>query len=246
MCWNVGSCSSSSSSSSSLGVKDAHTGHVTALAWQQQQPQDDDEQPNIALSGGQDGCLRAWDSRQGRCIAQQALHAGSSGRGAVTAIMTGQSVQARLHDAGRRVCGVRASRCIRPCTHSLVRAVLVLRRPHRPVTSGASHWPLVVTAGADKTLRVCDPAAGYRPLHTLSLPDFPYSLTAMGGSSGLVACGCGDGSLHIVDAQQGTTLYALGAGRAALRCLTVLHGGGGTSRLVASGDDGCVACYSFA
>lgn len=97
---------------------------------------------------------------------------------------------------------------------------------------------LVVTAGADQTLKIADPAASYRPLSTVQLTDFPYSLAAVG--SGLVACGCGDGSVHVVDAVQGKTLYALGAGIAAIRALEVGH-----DSLVCSGDDGCVASYRF-
>lgn len=99
---------------------------------------------------------------------------------------------------------------------------------------------MVVTAGADQTLKVCDVAAGYAHLmHTIKLTDFPYSLAALGG--GLVACGCGDGLVHVVDVMQGTTLYALGAGRAAVRCIEVDYGS-----LVCAGDDGCVTCYTFA
>ena len=92
--------------------------------------------------------------------------------------------------------------------------------------------------GADQTLKVVDPAAGYRALHTVRLTDFPYSLAAVG--DGLVACGCGDGSVHVVDVVQGKTLYALGAGQAAVRGLEV-----GPGSLVCSGDDGCVVAYSF-
>jgi WD40 repeat protein len=97
---------------------------------------------------------------------------------------------------------------------------------------------LFVTAGADQALRVVDPSASYRPLHTVQLTDFPYSLVAVG--EGLVACGCGDGSVHVVDVEQGRVLYALGAGRAAVRALEV-----GPDRLGCSGDDGCVVAYNF-
>lgn len=97
---------------------------------------------------------------------------------------------------------------------------------------------LVVTAGADQTLKVADPAASYSPVASVQLTDFPYSLAAVGG--GLVACGCGDGSVHVVDVAQGVTMYALGAGQAAVRALEA-----GLERLVCSGDDGCVVSYSF-
>jgi WD40 repeat protein len=209
MCWDVAASSGSSGSGSSSDgggrsswcAKRAHEGHVTALAWQLPAHEGAAAAPaesssSLALSGGQDGFLRAWDSRQGgsRCVAQQALHAGPRGKGALGGIA--------------------------------------------PVTlpSGRS---LVVTAGADKALTVCDPVAGFRRLHASTpLTDFPYCLAAVGG--GLVACGCGDGSVHVVDVAAGRTLYALGAGRAAIRCLQA-----GPDWLVCSGDDGCATCYAF-
>lgn len=91
MAWDV------STASSGWGVKDAHAGHITALAWQQQVQQQ--EQPPassgssanlLALSGGQDGCLRVWDTRSGSCVAKQQLHVGAQGKGAVGGIVTGE------------------------------------------------------------------------------------------------------------------------------------------------------------
>jgi F-box/WD-40 domain protein 7 len=90
------------------------------------------------------------------------------------------------------------------------------------------------------TLKVLDPDQFYKPIHTVQLTDFPYSLIA--AASDLVLCGCGDGSVHVVDVQVGKTLYALGAGKAAVRAMEVSPDG---SRLVCAGDDGCVICYEF-
>lgn len=104
-----------------------------------------------------------------------------------------------------------------------------------------------MTAGADATLRVLDPAMSWQQLHVLRLSDFPYSAAAVpgstddGGGAALVAAGCGDGSVYVVDAEQGATLYALGAGRGAVRALAASR-----DRLVAAGDDGACAVYSFA
>jgi hypothetical protein len=54
-------------------------------------------------------------------------------------------------------------------------------------------------------------------------------------------CGCGDGSVHIADVDEGCLLYALGAGRAgAIRALEVCF-----DKLVCLGDDGHVVVYSF-
>ncbi len=95
----------------------------------------------------------------------------------------------------------------------------------------------VVTVGADCTLRVLDPAAGYAPRVVLTLPDFPYVLRALGG---IAAVGCGDGSVCIADVSAGTLLYALGAGKAAVRALEMAPG-----KLIAAGDDGTALTYSF-
>jgi F-box/WD-40 domain protein 7 len=90
------------------------------------------------------------------------------------------------------------------------------------------------------TLKVLDASQSYKPIHTVQPTDFPYSLIA--ASSDLVLCGCGDGSVHVVDVQAGKTLYALGAGKAAVRAMEVSPDG---SRLVCAGDDGCAVCYEF-
>ncbi|WIA41200.1 hypothetical protein OEZ86_004815 [Tetradesmus obliquus] len=108
------------------------------------------------------------------------------------------------------------------------------------VTGLGSSGNLVVTAGADMTLRILDAAQAYKPIHTVQLTDFPYSLTAAGAD--IVLCGCGDGSVHVVDVEAGAELYALGAGRAAVRAMEVSPG---TGMLVCAGDDGCVVCYEF-
>jgi WD40 repeat protein len=87
---------------------------------------------------------------------------------------------------------------------------------------------------------VLDAAQSYNAIHTVQLTDFPYSLTA--AAADLVLCGCGDGSVHVVDVEAGATLYALGAGKAAVRAMEVSPS---SDRLVCAGDDGCVICYEF-
>jgi WD40 repeat protein len=87
MCWDVGTASSG------WGAKNAHAGHITALAWQQDQQQEQQQHAadssTLALSGGQDGYLRVWDGRSGSHVAQQRLHASAQGKGAVGGIVTG-------------------------------------------------------------------------------------------------------------------------------------------------------------
>ena len=66
---------------------------------------------------------------------------------------------------------------------------------------------MLVTAGADGTVRVLDPRKSFCLVHTINLPsslasqpvNFPYSLAVAGG---LALIGCGDGTLHFVDIQQ--------------------------------------------
>ena len=103
----------------------------------------------------------------------------------------------------------------------------------QPATSG-----LTLTAGADGSVAMSDPRLGLAMVGRVKLTDFPYSLTAMGG---LAICGCGDGSVHVVDAAAATTLYALGAQKAAVRTVWAGHG-----RLVCSGDDGAAICFDMA
>ncbi len=95
----------------------------------------------------------------------------------------------------------------------------------------------MVTAGADKTLQVLEPRVGYLPMHSLQLPDFPYSLGVLGE---LALCGCGDGSCLAVDAGSGRVLYGLGANRAAVRAIEACG-----DALVCAGDDGSAVLYRF-
>lgn len=81
MCWDV------RTASSGWGVKEAHAGHITALAWQHDPA--NDSSCAVALSGGQDGCLKVWDGRTGSCIARQPLHVDAQGKGAIGGIVTG-------------------------------------------------------------------------------------------------------------------------------------------------------------
>jgi hypothetical protein len=102
---------------------------------------------------------------------------------------------------------------------------------------GAAAAGLLVTAGADCTLRVCDPVASFRPLHCVKLRDYPYSLAVAGG---LALVGCGDGSLWVVELSTGKIAYCLGANQHAVRCLEA-----SADRLFAAGDDGAALLWQF-
>lgn len=99
-----------------------------------------------------------------------------------------------------------------------------------------------MTAGADKSVCVLDPHASFAPAARLPLTDFPYCLKPVAGGA-LVAAGCGDGSLHVIDPSGGSgasTLYALGANAAAVRAVEAVG-----DRLVCAGDDGKALLYEF-
>jgi len=104
--------------------------------------------------------------------------------------------------------------------------------PGGPAAGGA-----LVTSGADMTVQILDPAASFAPRAALRLTDFPYTLAAAGG---LALAGCGDGALHVIDIAAGRTLYALGAGRAAVRAIEA-----DANTLLAAGDDGNALLYRF-
>ena len=104
--------------------------------------------------------------------------------------------------------------------------------PAGPATAG-----MVVTAGADMTVRVLDPAASLQELFRVQLTDFPYALTAAGR---LAICGCGDGTVLVIDISTGQTQYGLGANKSAVRVLQA-----SSTSLVCAGDDGTVMLYSF-
>ncbi|KAJ7541580.1 hypothetical protein O6H91_10G065900 [Diphasiastrum complanatum] len=101
--------------------------------------------------------------------------------------------------------------------------------------------PLVVTAGADRTLKVLDPRSSFNIMHTiLDHRDFVYSLFV----SGLISwSGGGDGSLLVHDLITSKCLYGLGAiSNGAVRCINLA--GQQKEKLVITGDDGNVMVYS--
>ena len=106
------------------------------------------------------------------------------------------------------------------------------------LAGGGATAGAVLTTGADKTLQILDPRSSWSSRASITLPDFPYSLAAVGG---LGVVGCGDGSVLVVDIGLGKVLYGVGANnKAAVRCLEVSH-----DRMVAAGDDGSLISYCF-
>lgn len=195
--------------SSSWGVAAAHQGHITALTWQQYNDATVLPMQHTGAASSRD------NSEAGSCSGSCVLTGGQDGLVRVWDGRTGTCTAEQAVHVDKRGKGAVGS----------------------IVTGCGRNGRLVVTAGADMTMRLLDPALSYMPIHTVALTDFPYSLAAVGE---LVVCGCGDGSVHVLDVDNGDTLYALGAGKAAIRALEVAP-----DRLVCSGDDGYVISYEF-
>lgn len=199
----------------------AHAGHVTALAWALLPCMPSSTAAGAASSactvlvtGGQDGHIRVWDAAA--CIAAATESGGRAAR-----------VGSLPHDACHADVAV----------HAGERGVGAV---NEIVVAQCGEEALVVTAGADRSLAVLDPAAGYAVRHRMSQHrDFIYSLVAAGP---LVLSGGGDGTLLCHDVATGTPLWGLGANQAAVRCIVVAAGG---DALVAAGDDGCMLLYDM-
>lgn len=95
----------------------------------------------------------------------------------------------------------------------------------------------MVTAGADGTVKAFDTRSALLAVSQAKLTDFPYSMAVAGG---LALCGCGDGSLLVIDITSGQIVYALGANKAAVRGVHASQ-----TCLVCMGDDGSVCTYDF-
>lgn len=96
----------------------------------------------------------------------------------------------------------------------------------------------IVTAGADKMLRIFDPRRNYECVHELEgHGDFIYSMEVLGRTA---VSGGGDGMMLFHDCVTGKTLYGLGANEHAVRCIAVARGA-----VLAAGDDGNALVYKY-
>ncbi|CAM6086701.1 unnamed protein product [Calypogeia fissa] len=100
--------------------------------------------------------------------------------------------------------------------------------------------PMVVTASADKVIRVLEPRSAFQVLHVVGdHTDFIYSVYTCGS---LMWSGGGNGNLLVHDLSSGSCLYGLGATRnGAPRCISLA----GPRSLVVAGDDGNCMMYSL-
>jgi hypothetical protein len=191
-------------------------------------------QDALLASGDRAGQGVSWDLQSGRARAQPvAAH-----RGHVTAMAAaepGGGFVSGGHDGAVRLWDLRAG----------ARPALELRDAHVGAVNEL-RWhvlptgcPVLVSAGADRRLRVLEPRRALQAVHTCSEHrDFIYSLHTAGG---LAFSGGGDGSLLAHELSTGRCLYGLGANRGAVREIRTTAQGA----LVAAGDDGSVLVYAF-
>ncbi|KAG2433008.1 hypothetical protein HXX76_008735 [Chlamydomonas incerta] len=212
-----------SSSGVSWRMKNVHQGHVTSLAW---------FEPGGIGRGASSGSggFGADGRSSGGNNSSSGGGAGAGGDANLAGcfVTGGQDGVVRVWDPRSKTNVAEVQLHVNEQGHGAVGDI---------IAGGPAAGGMVVTAGADGTVRTLDPRLGFALCGTVRLTNFPYSMTAAGG---LAVVGCGDGSIHFIDIQSARTLYALGANRAAVRCLEATH-----DRLLASGDDGKAVLYSF-
>ena len=101
------------------------------------------------------------------------------------------------------------------------------------------HSHLLVTSGADQTIKVFDQRTGCaKELATFALTEFPYSAEFYGDS---VICSCGDGSLTAIDVVE--SLQVQGSVDTKGASMRFLHAKEG--QLLCGGDDGNLSFYAI-
>ncbi|PRP78395.1 hypothetical protein PROFUN_14195 [Planoprotostelium fungivorum] len=96
----------------------------------------------------------------------------------------------------------------------------------------------LVTAGADRKIKVLDPRRSFEPVHEMNdHKDFIYSLKV---GDRLVFSGGGNGWCLVHDLMTGKCLYGLGANAHAVRCIEMTG-----NYLVTAGDDGNAVVYDY-
>lgn len=181
----------------------AHNGHCTALEWWDTGGCSDSGSCSTAtvqqaslllLTGGQDGCVRAWDSRQGGQAAplwQAAAHAGPAGRGAVGSIVAGlPGGAAHLVATAGADCTVQGLDSRRG-----LEAAWVAQLPDFPYCLAATAGMLLVGCG-DGTVAALDAASGEQRWSIAASSSAIRTLHAS-AYGGVVLAGCDDGSAVI-------------------------------------------------
>ena len=193
-----------------------HRGHITALGHLEELAQ-----PDVFVTGAQDGHVRVWDTRAARCAHNVPAHTSERGAGAVGAIRVALTGGGGCDGGGGSgSCGDAAG------------------RGARADGGDGIGGGLIVTAGADQRVCALEPRMGFTLVHAFGEHrDFVYSLETFGP---LALSGAGDGMLLCHDLVAGKCVYGLGANRGAVRCIHAAPDG-----LVAAGDDGNAIVYSF-
>eukprot|EP00941_MAST-03F_sp_MAST-3F-sp1_P004419 g4419.t1 len=231
--WNIGG-RNASESCSLVG----HKGSVLCAAWDQ----------GAVLSGDRSGDAVLWDLTVGSSVRHFSGHRGhvtscalyaEAGVSSSTMCLTGgQDGRVRVWDprAQRPAAIVIEAHTTKDGGTGAVSDICATKVGDNDL--GHIGGNVVVTAGADKTIRVLDPRGSFAPRARFDHHrDFIYSLKVAGS---LAISGGGDGLLLVHDLKNGKLCYGLGANRAAVRCIETTE-----RKLIAAGDDGSAIVFEF-
>ena len=206
-----------------LAVLSAHSQPVMQFVWF----------GGCILSGDRKGQVILWDLATGQAIAKMNTVAGQIG--ALGSCCTNEINLSLAGDQSGSLTGwdFRNSGTTPVFQHSLHPGGVLSGIKQM---NGLSN--LMVTCGADKRIVCSDYRNLSRPVaEFVEHKDFIYSLEVV---DKLIVSGGGNGWVLVHDVEQGRCLYALGANKGAVRCLTARD-----DMLVAAGDDGKVMIYDM-
>jgi len=213
---------------------------VTTLSGHKQPVMDFIWAHSTLVSGDREGSLRAWDAEQQMCVGVLVSQGGSKPRGQCSALGWYGDGDTNLIMAGDQTGALRIWD-LRTGPTAVLDQVL---HPGGALTSATGTFSRsgqpnhLITAGADKRMLVLDPRASFSVVHELAgHRDFIYSVET---HDSYVLSGAGNGWLLVHDSYSGKCLYALGANKAAVRCIVAQP-----DRLVAAGDDGSIITFDY-
>ncbi|KAA6424182.1 MAG: hypothetical protein FRX49_06141 [Trebouxia sp. A1-2] len=196
------------------------------------------------ISGGMDSLLCLWEANSNRCQ-QLAAHAApisvvDISPGTNTAVSASYDKSVRVWDVASR----RASED--SCLTGHAAPVLQLVCGNGDNLISGDRGGTVIMWG----LTTASTTSKLKDAHTGHVTALAWQHDTNGGCTdtffsggqdgGLTLCGCGDGSLHVIDISSGQSLYALGANKHAVRGVHASE-----KCLVCMGDDGSVFLCDF-
>ena len=215
------------SSRSSTAVLSAHSQPVMHLAWKH----------STLVSGDRKGILHVWDGSCGKSVCALKTKGGQTGALDVfNATGVNSLVCAGDQTGTLSVWDFQRTGDI-PVFQNVLHpgGVLCDIKQSSPGTGNG----LLVTAGADRKIRVLEPRKNMQPVTEFTdHRDFIYSMETAGES--LILSGGGNGWLLAHDIKQNKCLYGIGASTAAVRGIGFTQ-----NKLCCAGDDGKLAVFDF-